>query len=105
MEIYEELSSESPSADVVHSRVNHTTLSHSVSSESCTSIYTPIMQAQQWVIDFVDLGRLEGYQKKNVTPYMHCLVYHVPHQIRTHGNILKFSGQGIYIQPYTHCCR
>ena len=52
------------------------------------------MQAQQWIRDFLDLSRLEGYQRKNVTPYMHCLVYHVPQQIRTHGNIIKFSGQG-----------
>ena len=52
------------------------------------------MQAQQWIRDFLNLSRLEGYQKKNVIPYMHCLVYHVPQQIRTHGNIIKFSGQG-----------
>ena len=53
------------------------------------------MQAKQWILDFVALSRLEGYQRKCVTPYMHNLVYHVPAQIRLYGNLLRFSGQGI----------
>jgi hypothetical protein len=47
--------------------------------------------------EFLKLGheeRLEGFQKKFVTPYIHCMVYHVPSQLRQHGNLLKFSGQG-----------
>ena len=59
-------------------------------------------QGKQWVEHFLYLGhtsRLEGFQKKFVTPYIHCMVYHVPEQIRQHGSILKFSGQGKY---YTH---
>ena len=44
--------------------------------------------------DFLALGRFEGYQKKFVTSYIHCLVYHVPQQIRQYGNLLMFSGQG-----------
>jgi len=38
---------------------------------------------------------LEGFQKKFVTPYMHCMVYHVPEQIKKHGSLMKFFGQRI----------
>jgi len=38
---------------------------------------------------------LEGFQKKFVTPYMHCMVYHVPEQCKKHGSLMKFSGQGM----------
>ena len=61
--------------------------------QSCEPVQ-PDFYNRLWIRDFLNLSRLEGYQKKNVTPYMHCLVYHVPQQIRTHGNIIKFSGQG-----------
>jgi len=30
----------------------------------------------------------------DVTPYMHCMVYHVPQMLRRYGNIKQFSGQG-----------
>ena len=35
-----------------------------------------------------------GYQRVNVTPYMHCLVYHVPDHMWQYGNLWVFSGQG-----------
>jgi hypothetical protein len=28
-------------------------------------------------------------------PYMHCLVYHVPDQLRRYGSLIRFSGQGV----------
>ena len=37
-------------------------------------------------------GRL-GYDK--VTPYMHCLLYHVPTVISRYGALSTFSGRGI----------
>ena len=40
-------------------------------------------------------GKLEGYGKSEVTPYIHCMVYHVPHFMRKHKGMKKFSGQGI----------
>ena len=40
---------------------------------------------------------MEGYQKKNVTPYMHCMVYHVPEMLKKYGNLRQFSGQGMYV--------
>ncbi|KAL5517740.1 hypothetical protein EMCRGX_G003349 [Ephydatia muelleri] len=39
------------------------------------------------------LGFEGGYEKSHVTPYMHCMVYHVPECIRRYGNLRKFSGQ------------
>ena len=59
--------------------------------------------AKQCVRDFVSLSNvLEGHQKRRVTPYMHIFAYHVPYSIRQHGNIRKFSGQGI--DRYTVMC-
>lgn len=39
-------------------------------------------------------GKLEGYGKANVTPYMHAMVYHVPRFMKIHHGIKQFSGQG-----------
>lgn len=36
------------------------------------------MQAKQWVLDFVELeDEMQGYQCVCVTPYMHCMTFHV----------------------------
>ncbi|CAB4036720.1 Hypothetical predicted protein [Paramuricea clavata] len=40
-------------------------------------------------------GRVEGCGTKQVTPYMHCLVYHVPNFMKKHGGVKKFTGQGV----------
>ncbi|XP_028410462.1 uncharacterized protein LOC114533075 [Dendronephthya gigantea] len=53
-------------------------------------------QASAWVKLFVSLsGVVEGCGKKQITPYMHCLVYHVPNFMQKHGGIKKFTGQGV----------
>ncbi|CAB4007088.1 Hypothetical predicted protein [Paramuricea clavata] len=45
---------------------------------------------------FVSLGaKVEGCGKKQVTPYMHCLVYRVPNFMKKHGGVKKFTGQGV----------
>ncbi|CAG2214315.1 unnamed protein product [Mytilus edulis] len=55
------------------------------------SIYT---QCKQWVDKFLSLGdKRKGYAKKNITPYIHCLLYHVPYFIVNYGSLRKFSGQ------------
>ena len=36
-----------------------------------------------------------GYAPNNVTPYMHCLVYHAPYFIEKHGSLRPFSGQAV----------
>ena len=52
-----------------------------------------LMKMQKMVEDFLSLSKvLVGHQC--VTPYMHVLAYHVPDQIRLHGSIRQFSGQG-----------
>jgi hypothetical protein len=49
-----------------------------------------------WLGQFLDLGaRRKGYRKSNVTPYMHCLVYHIPYFMSTYGPLKLFTGQGI----------
>ena len=54
-----------------------------------------VSQGKQWVRNLLALGRFEGFQKKNITPYIHCMVYYIPHQIRQYGSLLQFSGQGM----------
>ena len=51
-------------------------------------------QGKQWVRNFFDLERFEGFQK-NITQYIHCMVYHIPQQIRKYGSLLQFSWQGM----------
>lgn len=49
-----------------------------------------------WVTLFKSLGgKLEGYGCSEVTPYIHCMVYHVPHFMKKHKGMKKFSGQGV----------
>ena len=64
MELHEALSSEFPAADDIHDGVRRNNRLAQVSQ--CR---------QRWVEDFLALHRLEGYQHKNVTPYMHSLMY------------------------------
>ena len=46
--------------------------------------------AKAWVRKFCSL-----YQTKHVTPYMHALAMHDPEFICLHGNITKFTQQGL----------
>ena len=39
-------------------------------------------------------GKVIGYEKARITPYMHAMVYHVPKFMELHGGIKKFTGQG-----------
>ena len=48
-----------------------------------------------WIVLFNSLGGVcEGYGKANVTPYKHAMVYHVPHFMKIHSGIKRFTGQG-----------
>jgi hypothetical protein len=54
------------------------------------------LRAKTWLELFLSLnGELKGYQTYNVTPYMHCLVYHVPAMVDLYGPLARLSGQGI----------
>jgi hypothetical protein len=48
-----------------------------------------------WVNDFLALGSLGRKGFDSVTPYMHCLVYHVPFFTKKYGKLFCFSGQGV----------
>jgi hypothetical protein len=48
-----------------------------------------------WVNDFLALGSLGRKGFDSVTPYMHCLVYHVPFFTKKCEKLLRFSGQGV----------
>ncbi|KAJ7384818.1 hypothetical protein OS493_019495 [Desmophyllum pertusum] len=53
-------------------------------------------QAKDWINLFCSLGnKRTGYGKKNVTCYMHAVVYHVPGAIEKYGNVKQFTGQGV----------
>ena len=41
------------------------------------------------------LGSLGRKGFDSVTPYMHCLVYHVPCFTKKYGQFLRLSGQGV----------
>jgi hypothetical protein len=45
--------------------------------------------------DFLALGSLGRKDFHSVTPYMHCLAYHVPCFTKKYGQLLRFSGQGV----------
>ena len=52
-------------------------------------------QAVNWVELFLSLGRkCVGYEKAQITPYIHAMVYHVLKFMRLHSGIKKFTGQG-----------
>ena len=79
MIIYKEIASfHPPNADDLHSKVN-----------LCDVIVVCCMennstQAKDWIRNFLSLGQhCQGFQKKNVTPYMHALVYHVPDMLKS----------------------
>ncbi|VDI14468.1 Hypothetical predicted protein [Mytilus galloprovincialis] len=52
-------------------------------------------ECKSFIKAFLKLGLTErkGYLSSNVTPYMHCLLYHVPFFISQFGSLRKFSGQ------------
>ena len=56
-----------------------------------------LMQALNWGKEMVAMsGSGPGYsQKVIITPYMHCLIFHVPVMMQRHGSLRHFSGQGM----------
>lgn len=52
---------------------------------------------KRWMQDFLQLGelKLEGYLPRNITPYLHTLLYHVPYFLQEHGSLIRFTGQGV----------
>ncbi len=51
------------------------------------------MKTVQWVMLFISL-KMEGHQKKNITPYIHMMTKHYADQMKSPGGIKRFRGQG-----------
>ena len=52
--------------------------------------------SKEWIQTFLSLGGIrKGYRNKNVTPYMHILLAHVPYFIQRIGSLKCFAGQAI----------
>lgn len=64
-------------------------LINELSNEDCDSheLQSDVMN---WVKKFLTV-----YQTKNITPYVHCLAYHVPEFIAKYGTLSRFSQQGL----------
>ncbi|CAC5386550.1 unnamed protein product [Mytilus coruscus] len=64
-------------------------------STDCGSIV--LEKNKVWVENFLKIGSKfrNGYNLHNVTPYMHCFVYHLPYFVENFGPLKKFSGQGV----------
>ena len=64
-----------------------------INNETPSLIYE---HGRQWIKLFCSLGgKRQGYEKARVTPYMHCIPYHIPKFIHDHGPLKMFTGQGV----------
>ena len=54
-------------------------------------------QVHNFMSGFLKIGSIkrEGYHPKNVTPYLHVLLYHIPFFVGKYGSLSKFSGQAV----------
>lgn len=96
-QLYQDISRYNPpTPEQVHTKVKDT--SYLPFQNNVVKDCSKYFQAKQWVNDFTNMEEYsEGFQKKNVTPYMHIvayhmhvLAYHVPEMIRLYGNIKQF---------------
>ena len=52
--------------------------------------------AKQWINLYCSLGGIrQGYKKARVTPYIHCIPYHIPKVVNDHGSLKMFTGKGV----------
>jgi hypothetical protein len=67
-------------------------LNSQLSSDSFTSVEISVFEenVKSWRSKF-----LAVYQSKNVTPYMHAFVAHVPEFLGIHGAIVPYTQQGL----------
>ena len=63
-----------------------------ITSKPCTDIQKSSFgsKASSWLEAFLDI-----YQTKNVTPYIHTMVQHVPQFLELYGSIVPFTQQGL----------
>ena len=72
----------------------HAKITKQVPSDSPDEVF---IKVKDFITNFLAIGQKgrEGYHPKNITPYMHCLVYHVPTFLKMYGSLFPFSGQGV----------
>lgn len=68
------------------------TLNSATEENSDVQVYTLV---REWLTSFLDLSEKGGLGYDGVTPYMHCLLYHVPSFVKRLGSHAHFSGQGV----------
>jgi len=62
--------------------------------KECVNIESIFLKCRDWVRSFLDLGsKRQGYN--TITPYLHCLAYHVPFFLNRFGKLVNYSGQGV----------
>lgn len=86
-------------AALLHSKV-HNAVATCVAkfASQCIMFLFILFKAKTWIETFLSMSSVvQGYQRRNITPYMHILAYHVPEMVRNNGNIKQFSRQG---KPY-----
>ena len=53
-------------------------------------------KAKKWIESFIFLRqKRSGYERKQITPYMHILFAHVPYFLQQHKCLKIFTGQGV----------
>lgn len=63
------------------------------SNDMVTSYFN---MARCWVKKIALLGdKLHCYKRSKVTPYMHCMVFHIPMFMEKYNSIKLFTGQGV----------
>ena len=53
-------------------------------------------KVRKWIKLFLSLGgKVKGYEKTSITPYLHILVYHLPRFLKNEILFKAFTGQGV----------
>ena len=73
-----------------------TSLRDSLKQNQIKYIYVYYSKAKNWISLFTSIDReCQGHHNKNITPYMHAMVYHVPKFMKkkTHNGIKNLQGK------------
>lgn len=54
-----------------------------------------LFKAKKWIRLYLSLSEKQlGYANKDITPYMHIMVFHIPYFMAKYRTLKQFSGQG-----------
>ena len=67
-------------------------------------VYVPsvLRESSGWKTSLLS-GMMRSWKDSRRSSSPRCMVYHVPHQIRLHKNLLQFSGQGMHTTHLQDC--